>query len=196
MIDTETMWGLMPCERRRRENQPSCPALSQNNMPSSAPVELVHRESGFTRGNFFCLGLVLAALFLNGCQWVGFNNHVTPQVRGRVLDAGTCQPLSGVKVLRVLHGRVENPSNVEYGAQLLQQGRPVTTDGRGIFVYPSKNYFTLLKEANWWSLELSFQAAGYVACQTNFSTSDIKTNLPDGTPLVEAGDILLKPLPK
>lgn len=146
--------------------------------------------------------LSLAALTLTlaascaGCQWVGFTSHVTPQVSGRVLDADTRQPLTGVKVLRVLHGRVENPATAQHGAELLQQGPPVQTDGQGAFVYPSHSYMTLLRGANWWSLTLSFQAVGHVSLQTNFTTANVSTNLPDGTPVVDAGEIYLKPLPK
>jgi hypothetical protein len=140
--------------------------------------------------------MILLAVLSNGCQWIGFNNHVTPQINGRVLDADTLQPLAGVKVLRVLHGQVENPPTPVHGAQLMQQERPVTTDVRGEFVYPGKSYFTFLNAANWWTLTLSFQSAGYAAWQTNFSTADIKTNLPDGIPRVEAGDVFLKPLQK
>jgi hypothetical protein len=162
-----------------------------------APAKMVRQGIVFPKKTLIHGGLLLQLSVLsNGCQWVGFNNHVTPQVSGRVLDADTRQPLAGVKVLRVLHGQVENPSTPEYGAQLLQQERPVTTDVRGEFVFSSRSYFTFLNEANWWELKLAFQSSGYETWQTNFSTADVKTNLPNGTPLVEAGDILLKPLPK
>src|SRR5215831_16609390 len=107
--------------------------------------------------NLGLAGLLLAVAASGaGCQWVGFTSHVTPQVSGRVLDADTRCPLAGVKVLRVLHGQVENPPTPVHGAQLMQQERPVTTNARGEFIYPGKSYFTILNEANWWTLTLSF----------------------------------------
>ena len=152
-------------------------------------------DAAVVRKIFLLSGLWLASL-LAGCQWVGFTNHVTPQVCGCVLDAKTRQPLAGVKVLRVLHGQVANPAAPPHGAELLQQERPVTTDARGEFVYPSHSYMTLLREARWWSLELSFQAAGYSTTRTNFTMTSINTNLPDGTPVVAAGEIFLNPSSK
>ena len=91
---------------------------------------------------------------------------------------------------------VANPAAPPHGAELLQQERPVTTDARGEFVYPSHSYMTLLREARWWSLELSFQAAGYSITRTNFTMTSINTNLPDGTPVVAAGEIFLNPSSK
>jgi hypothetical protein len=166
-------------------------------MSSTAPAKTARQGTAFLKNTFVLGGLTLSlSVLLTGCQWVGFNNHVTPQVSGRVLDADTRRPLADVKVLRVLHGQVENPPTPAYGAQLLQQERPVTTDARGEFVFSSRSYFTFLNEAGWWELKLSLQHAGYATLRTNFSTADVKTNLPDGTPVVHAGDILLKPLPK
>jgi hypothetical protein len=179
------------------EKSSGAPSFSRTAMSFIVPQKNNRRGLAFPQNTFPHSGLIIVvAMFLTGCQWVGFNNHVTPQVSGRVLDADTRCPLAGVKVLRVLHGQVENPPTPVHGAQLMQQGRPVTTDVRGEFVYPGKSYFTFLNEANWWTLTLSFQSAGYAAWQTNFSTADIKTNLPGSAPQVEAGDILLKPLPK
>ncbi len=155
------------------------------------------RRSSIVRVSKFIFsgGIILLTLALTGCQWVGFTSHTTPQVNGRVVDAATRRPLAGVKVLRVMNGQVENSSTPSSGATLLQQERPVVTDARGDFVYPSESYMTLLREARWWSLKLAFQSAGYEAWQTNFTMASVSTNLPDGTPVVEAGEILLEPLP-
>ena len=152
-------------------------------------------DTAVARKIFLCGGLWMT-LLLAGCQWVGFNNNVTPQVCGRVLDAKTRQPLPNVKVLRVMHGQGQNSTTPVNGAQLLQQERPVKTDAGGGFIYPSHSYMTLLSQARWWSLKLSFRAAGYSAVQTNFTLVNVNTNLPDGTPVVDAGEILLEPLPK
>ena len=159
------------------------------------------RTKNFRRSNIvrvskliFPGGIILLTLVLTGCQWVGFTSHTTPQVSGRVMDAATGRPLAGVKILRVMHGQVENPSTPPYGATMFQQERPVVTDARGDFVYRSESYMTLLREARWWSLKLAFQSAGHATWQTNFTMTNVSTNLPDGTPVVEAGEIFLEPL--
>ncbi len=118
----------------------------------------IFRRSNIVRVSklIFPGGIILLTLVLTGCQWVGFTSHTTPQVSGRVMDAATGRPLAGVKILRVMHGQVENPSTPPYGATMLQQERPVVTDARGDFVYRSESYMTLLREARWWSLKLAF----------------------------------------
>ena len=133
-------------------------------------------------------------LGLTGCQWVGFTNNVTPQVSGRIIAADTQQPLAGVQVSRVFRGQPINPSTPPNGAQLLLQDRPVVTDAQGNFVYPSQSYLTLLKSATWWSLRLSFQAKGYITVQTNFTVTEITGHTADGTPLIDTGNISLRPL--
>jgi len=40
---------------------------------------------------------------------------------------------------------------------------------------------------------VSFEHEGYQTLRTNFSVSNIASNAPDGTPVVNAGDILLHP---
>jgi hypothetical protein len=136
--------------------------------------------------------LLLPAGLLSGCSYLGLTSHVTPQVSGRVLATDTRQPLAGVKVIRVLPGQTPDPVNPPKGAQLLQQGRTVTTDANGFFIFPSSSYMTFIRQASWWSLKLSFQASHYAPFQTNFTTTNISVRLADGTPLVQAGDVFLK----
>jgi hypothetical protein len=151
------------------------------------------KENGLGR---VIAGLTGGALLLSvaGCQWVGFTNNTAPQISGRVLAADTHQPLAGVQASRALHGAPAHPATPPKGAQLLQPGRPVVTDAQGYFVYPSQSYLTLLKSATWWSLRLSFQARGYVPGQTNFTPAQISGHAADGTPLIDAGDIVLHPV--
>jgi hypothetical protein len=136
------------------------------------------------------------ALVFTGCQWVGLGNHVTPQISGRVLSAETRAPLAGVAVNHFNRAQPDSVGNPPHGAQLLRQEKPVLSDAAGRFVFPSKNYVTLLRSATWWSLKLTFQAAGYATVQTNFTAAQVTGHADDGTPLIDAGDILLEPLPR
>ena len=141
--------------------------------------------------------LGLLAVVLAGCNTVmGPGTHATPLVSGRVLAADTRQPLAGVKVLRAGAGQATDTIDQPKGAQLLQQARPVMTNTNGDFVFPSESYITLFRRATWCSLRLSFQAAHFATLQTNFTTAQATNSLPDGTPVVDAGEILLKPFPK
>jgi hypothetical protein len=140
---------------------------------------------------WFQLSLLLAALVVAGCKSFGPGNFTTPTVTGRVLAADTRQPLAGVKVIRVVPGQGVNTGTPAHGAQLLQQGPPETTGADGSFVIAGQSYVTLFRHASWWSVKLAFQSPGYDLLQTNFSTANVTND--DGTPVVNAGDILLQP---
>ncbi len=142
------------------------------------------------------IGLFLSLLGLVGCQSFGPSSCVQPEINGRVVAADTHQPLAGVRVIRVVPGQAANAGAPAKGAQMLQQDRPETTGADGSFLVPGQQYMTLFRRSTWWSVRLSFQAPGYITCQTNFSTGSF-TNLPDGSdPVLNAGDILLQPLSK
>lgn len=133
---------------------------------------------------------------LTGCQWIGLEDRVTPQVVGRVLNAETHQPIAGVTVQPVVPGRTPAEDFSEKGAERLMRGRPVMTDASGKFVFPSKGYVTFLKSSSWWSCTLSFQQPGYAALQTNFTVTKVSSSATQGRAVVEAGDIYLQPLSK
>jgi hypothetical protein len=133
------------------------------------------------------LGLLLAA----GCNSFGPSECITPQVTGRVLAADTRQPLAGVQVSRVVPG--QNPGTPAKGAQLLQSGRPETTAEDGCFILPGEAYVTLFRHSSWWSLRLAFQAPGYAPFQTNYSAASFTNQTAAGAPMINLGNVLLKP---
>lgn len=139
-------------------------------------------------------GLFVLLLALSGCHSVVFSDYTTPAILGRVLAADTRQPLAGVKVIRVQPGQSAFAGNSAKGAELMQQPRPEITGADGGFVLTGREYFSVFNWSSRWSGWVAFSAAGYAAFQTNYTTADIVSNSSPGTPLVQAGDILLQPL--
>jgi hypothetical protein len=48
--------------------------------------------------------------------------------------------------------------------------------------------------ASLWTVKLKFESAGHVTISTNLTPAQVGGRLPDGTPLVELGDVCLKPV--
>jgi len=70
----------------------------------------------------------------------------------------------------------------------------IQTDANGCFSLGSERVLTFYRFGGWNSVRLFVERAGYVRMQTNYSGASLQvTNTPSGEPLVEAGDILLRP---
>ena len=93
----------------------------------------------------------------------------------------------------------DNPSaNQDYdepakGGQQLDSTGAAWTDSRGRFVVDAERTLTLLSQQYWVSVTLSFQHDGYQTLRINYTLANVTTNAPDGAPMVNAGDILLRP---
>ena len=73
----------------------------------------------------------------------------------------------------------------------------IQTDVNGCFSMGSERVLTLYRFGGWNSVRLFVERAGYASLQTNYAGASLQvTNTPSGEPLVEAGDILLRPAPK
>jgi hypothetical protein len=55
---------------------------------------------------------------------------------------------------------------------------------------------TPFRGARWFSVQLCFERAGYQRFRASYSSLNLSTNAPKGEPLLDAGDILLQPLPR
>ena len=138
--------------------------------------------------------LLLLLLIGSGCQSVGFFDRAMPKISGRVLAGDTGRPLAGVTVLRLQPGQIAgNPAK---GAELLLRGRPEITGADGCFVMAGREYVSFFNRAGGWSVRLAFQAEHYAPFTTNYTMTGSASNSLPGEPLVQAGDILMKPLPK
>lgn len=140
------------------------------------------------------IGLLLFALALAGCKDLAWGPYVSPRVAGQVLAADTRQPLAGVKVTRGLWP--EPPamaSSSLHGGELLIRKPPTLTGPHGEFVLESERVLTPIRWGGWSWVRLTFERAGYLRFQTNYSLFSLAaTNTPDGVPLLEAGEVLLQ----
>ena len=139
------------------------------------------------------LALCLAALALAGCESMPFSPFTSPCVTGRVLAADTGQPLADVTVKSGAHAREGRSAMPAKGGELLMAKAPVRTDRDGRFTLETERVLTPFRVSGWFSVQLSFQHAGYERFQTNYARLNLSTNAPPGEPLLNTGDILLQP---
>jgi hypothetical protein len=141
-----------------------------------------------------CVVLLALVVALAGCHSVWLGPYVSPRVTGQVLAADSREPLAGVKVLR---GPQPRPSSIAYepkGAELLMRRAPAETGRDGRFTLPSERVLAFLWWGGWSSVRLTFEHPGYRLFKTNYPSTNLNTtNAPDGTPWLDAGEILLVP---
>ena len=137
------------------------------------------------------LGGVLAFCGAGGCQ--SPSQYTSPRVTGRVLDAKSREPLKNVRVQRA----PANPNadttvdQARKAGQMMEQPSVFTTPADGTFVVESVRDLVFFHKAEWYSVKVSFECPGYYGIVTNFSVAT-STQMPNGEPLVRAGDILLE----
>jgi hypothetical protein len=141
----------------------------------------------------FVTAVLLLFLTWCGCQSQTIGLHVSPRVTGRVLDAKTRKPLSGVIVSR---NRPDvSRSSPPKGGELLTRKPDIRTDANGSFALESETVLSLLPWGGWSSLRLSFEKGGYERLVTNISITELPTNNASTHRLVHLRDVLLHPEP-
>jgi hypothetical protein len=131
---------------------------------------------------------------LAGCQSDDFNRYTSPEVTGRVLAADTHQPIADARIQRAGPDNNFERFGPLKGGQLLMQPAPVLTGTDGRFVLASRSVFVLFWSPGWWSEPVIFQHSGYETFQTNYTASNIVSNASTKVPVVDAGDVLLRPV--
>jgi hypothetical protein len=142
------------------------------------------------------IALVLLATALTACQAGKFMYYISPQVTGRVLAADTHQPLANATVRRVAPEPYAGADTQPKGGQLQMEPAGVRTDADGRFVLDAERDLAMLhlfRRGDWYSVTVSFERGGYGSFQTNYSGASFTERSAAGVPLVNAGDILLKP---
>jgi hypothetical protein len=142
------------------------------------------------------LAFCLAAAALVGCKSMPLSPFIAPRVAGRVLAADTSQPLAGVTVKSGAQASGYRGGMPPKGGELLIAKAPVRTDRDGRFTLETERVLTPFRGAGWFSVQLLFESPGYERFRTNYSTLNVRTNSPNGEPLLDAGDILLHPVSK
>jgi hypothetical protein len=142
------------------------------------------------------LVLWLLAAALTGCQSGKHSYYTAPRVTGRVLAAGTQQPLGKTTVRRMLPQPYAGAATQPKGGQLQMVPGGVRTDADGRFVLESERVVAMFRRGGWHSVSVSFTHAGYRSFQTNYTAARFKERSPEGVPLVNTGDVLLEPVSK
>jgi hypothetical protein len=142
------------------------------------------------------LAFCLAAAALVGCKSMPLSPFIAPRVTGRVLAADTSQPLAGVTVKSGAQASGYRGGMPPKGGELLIAKAPVRTDRDGRFTLETERVLTPFRGAGWFSVQLLFESPGYERFRTNYSTLNVRTNSPNGEPLLDAGDIPLHPASK
>ena len=140
------------------------------------------------------LVLCLAAFALVGCASHPLSLLVSPRVTGRVVDAGTRQPLPDVKVISGSQAATFSEAVPPKGGQLLTAQAPARTDKEGRFTLATERVLTPFGGSGWLSVQLLFSRPGYERFVTNYTYADLTTNSSNGEPLLDAGTILLQPV--
>jgi hypothetical protein len=125
-----------------------------------------------------------------------FSPFISPRVTGRVLASDNGQPLAGVVITSGIHAGGFRTGMPPKGGELLMAKAPVHTGRDGRFTLETERVLTPFRGSDWFSVRLSIQHAGYERFLTNYSRLNLRTNAPEGAPLLDAGDILLRPAAK
>jgi hypothetical protein len=139
------------------------------------------------------LPLTGCVLLLAGCKTLQLSHYVAPRVTGRVLAADTHQPLADASVRHVMPAANDSDMPVRAGQIEEDETFAIRTGKDGTFVMDSQRDLGLLSD-NWWSATISFSHPGYLTLRTNYTPVTVTRYSPDGEPLVQTGDILLRPL--
>ncbi len=142
------------------------------------------------------IALVILAVALCGCKGLRLGPYTSPAVTGRVVAADSRQPLAGVDIERDGSFRSRDIGSPPKGAEFLLQNYTTQTDRDGKFFLRSERALTIFRPSGWASLQLSFHRAGYERFETNYSILTATTNSPRGEPILETGDIALRPVGK
>ena len=141
--------------------------------------------------NLQVLGALSCVLLAAGCKGWSVSQCVSPQVKGRVLDDQTHQPVPDVQVQRVAARPRRTDDAPPKGGQLMEKApRIVLTGADGTFDLDGEYSVAAFQVITWNSVDVQFRHAGYLSLTTNFTPS-MASSGSNGV-CVNAGDILLK----
>ena len=145
--------------------------------------------------NRLCV-LGLAVLVLAGCKSHPLSQAISPRVMGRVVAADTSRPLADVKIRTGDDTQALYNTSPAKGGERLKARAAVQTDSDGRFVVAAQRALTPFRGSGWFSVQLSFERAGYERVLTNYSYLNLGTNTLNGESVLDAGTIRLQPARK
>ena len=141
------------------------------------------------------LTILISVVWLTGCQSSSPSQYIFPRVTGTVLDAQTCQPLKDVHVRRLGDSRPMNPNVPPRGGEVMARESALFTAADGTFVVDSVTDLAVFRKVGWYAVSLSFEHAGYERIVTTYTPADVVVTS-KREPVVNAGIVLLQPVPK
>jgi hypothetical protein len=139
----------------------------------------------------FGFALVLFGVAAVGCKSSTLSRYVSPRITGRIVDAGTQEPIQGVKVWRLNKNANRPPVDPPKGGQWMQQAPPfVMSDRDGQFSLESVRALAPFAHVYWNAGTISLEHPGYRPFSTNYTPAQA-TNTNKGEPLVDFGAIPL-----
>lgn len=198
----DSCWRVEVNRARLRASIPvKVPSLNRSKFRPEMVELLLRRPLGglrrWARGVGVRSGVMAGvALTLVGCGSVGGPgiDYTSPRVMGSVVDAGTGEPVRGVRVGRTLY-TWKGPGGefLKGGEELLLQQTYTRTDAEGRFELPSRRAALLLRFGDYsMNMRLVLQRQGYVAWRTNFPMAALGTNQPGPEPRIETGAIRMQ----
>lgn len=142
------------------------------------------------------LAVVGVVAMVSGCGSIGGPgiDYTSPRVTGQAVDAGTGEPMKGVRVGRLLY-TWKGPGGefLKGGEELMLQQTYTRTDAEGRFDLPSRRAALLFRFGDYsMNMRLVLQKQGYVAWRTNFPMAALSTNQPGPEPRIEPGLIQMQ----
>ena len=147
--------------------------------------------------NKFFLSAISGLLFtaVVGCSSGGglHSAYIVPRIEGRVIDVDTQLPIRRVVVLRNPQATVAGNDDYLSAGEIQQKQHSIYSGKDGVFKVPSKKDLEIGSDKTWNSVTLKFTHPGYHMFSTNFVHSGGSSE--EGEPVLQTGDIVLRPLP-
>ena len=165
-----------------------------NTAEAQPRMNMLEHDSRTMRTGLTALLCASIIALSNGCKTHSPSQIVAPQVIGRVVDARTLEPIAGVKVRREDSSQRPGPGEAQKGGQAITQPPVVRTKQDGTFILESVRDFALFRSVGWFVVKLTFEHPGYETQRGSYTQATEST--PDGDPIVNTGDVRLRPIGK
>lgn len=140
------------------------------------------------------LFLLLAGWLMTGCDSLRgpHQQYTAPAVTGRVVEAGTGQPIAGARVERLLGSQRTSDPTPRHGGSQMMNPPPTLTEEDGRFSIPAERGAYLVAEHSmFFAFTLLVQHPRHLTCRKDVDLLKTKPVQTGKGPLVDVGDIAL-----